>query len=435
MTTETHEAQQGSTTSPVGAAETVEGAGAAEAIEAFTDLFSPEGRADPYSRYARVRAIAPVCWIDGSVVLTRYDDCDRILRDAAAFPATDSSWQDKQGWPWRDHAAMESIGQSMLNKNPPEHTRLRRLVSSAFTARRMHDLSGRISELITGRLDAMAEAGAEGGPVDLHELLALPLPIAVISALLGIPESDWPWLRAQAADLSEILDLFSTEEQLGRADAAQLAITPYLHDLAGQRRAQPRDDLMTALATARDEEAGPNARLTDAELPRMVSLLFLAGYETTVNLITNGVVTLLRHPEQLRRLREDPTLAGACIEEVLRYDAPVQGTSRYSAADTVMDGVEIPAGTEILPMLGAANRDPARFADPDRFDPTRTGTKVLSFGAGVHFCIGAPLARLEASLALSALLQRFPNLELAAEPTRRGSFNLRGYSNVPVTVR
>lgn len=400
----------------------------------FDDLFSPEGRQDPYTRYALLRETAPVLrYGEGNVVLTRYEDCDRVLRDHAAFPVHLDSDVARRVQN-EGHPSLLVLGESMLERNPPDHTRLRRLVSAGFTARRVQGLTERVGELVGARLDAMAEAGADGAAVDAYEYLALPLPIAVIGTLLGIPEADWSWLRGHAADLAHVIDLITTEEQLARADAAQLAITPYLDGLVAERRSEPRDDLISALVAVQDETSGPDAALTDDEMAGMLSLLFLAGYETTVNLITNGVVELLRHPEQAEPLRADPSLAGAYVEEILRYDAPVQGTGRPAAADTVIGGEEIPAGTYLSTMLGAANRDPARFQDPDRFDPTRTGGGVLSFGAGIHFCLGAPLARLEAGLALPALLRRFPKLELAAEPTRRESFNLRGYDAVPVCI-
>jgi cytochrome P450 len=402
---------------------------------AFDGVLSAAGRSNPYPHYARLREIAPVYLTGDAAVLTRYGDCDRVLREAEAFPTEDAERRDAQGRAWRESPAVAMISGSMLGHNPPEHTRLRRLVSSAFTARRVQALGGEISTLIDRRLDAMAEAGADGGVLDFHELFALPLPMTVIGELLGIPERDIPWLRDKAKDLAEIFEMFGTDEGEGRADRAQLAITPYLRALAETRRAEPRADLMSALVAAREESAGSQAALTDDELVSAVSLLFLAGYETTVNLLTNSLVELLRHPDQAALLRGDPGLAAQCVEESLRYDTAVQGMTRHAAEDCEFGGVGVPAGTEVVTLLGAANRDPERFADPDRFDITRTGPKVLSFGAGIHFCLGAPLARLEASLALPAILGRFPNLAPAGEPTRRTSFNLRGYETVPVTVR
>lgn len=442
MTGDTYtDGKQGSMTS--------DDAARADAGAAFADLASPEGRQDPYTRYARIRAVAPAYLIPQSsaFVLTGYDGCERVLRDTAGFLVTDPAWSDRIASGWREHPSMVSIGQSLLNQNPPEHTRLRRLVSSAFTARRVGALAERVSGLIDARLDEMAEAGADGSSVDFHRALALPLPIAVIGTLLGIPEKDWPWLRDRSADLAEILDIFGTEESIAIADRAQLAVDPYLRDLAEYRRREPGDDLLSALVALRDEPddgAGGGstggAGLDDDEIVRMVSLLFLAGYETTVNLLTNGVVALLRRPEQARRLRDDLALADSCVEEALRYDAPVQATSRIVAADTEISGVSVPAGSEVLIMIGAANRDPARFEAPDRFEIDRfeaeRGTpKVLSFGGGVHFCLGAPLARLEARLVLPGLVRRFPGLALGGEPGRRDSFNLRGYASVPVTLR
>jgi cytochrome P450 len=414
---------------------TVAGMELDEASYLLGDLFSPAGRADPYPRYARLREIAPVFLYPDGVMLTRYEDCQAVLRDTSTFLVADAELRAAAGVGEAPHASSKLFADSMLGRNQPAHTRLRKLVSSAFTPRRVAELEPQISALISDLVDTMAEAGSDGSPVDLHELLALPLPVSVISTLLGVPDSDWPWMRALLSDLSAVLDVYTDEARMNRADAAYLGLRPYLRDLVAERAARPRDDLLTALAGAHDPSLGAAEQLTEDEVVTTAMLLFIAGYETTVNLITNGTVALLRHPDALRGLRADYSRTPAYVEEMLRYDAPVQGTSRATAAETMIGGVRVPAFTEVMIYIGAANRDPARFPDPDRFDPTRADTKVMSFGAGIHFCLGAPLARLEAGLAFPAMLDRFPSLELASEPVRRESFNLRGFDSVPLTVR
>lgn len=406
------------------------------AAAAFADLVTPAGRDNPYPCYARMRESDPVhVTPTGEVILTRYEDCVRLLRDSR-FTVSDFEVRERYNPGWREREAMAALGASLLFIDPPDHTRLRRLVNGAFTARRVHELSDRVERLITARLDAMADAGCDGSPVDIRDLLAFPLPVAVIGALVGVPEADWEWLQGPAADMTTIVDLFVEAEDLDRADAAAAVMVPYFAELMAQRRAHPRDDMVSALLAAQRATAGdPAAGADDDELLRVLLLLFIAGFETTVNLITNGVVALAEHPDQAAMLRDDSSLAPALVEEVLRYDAPVQGTGRFSATPIEFAGVTVTPRTPVLAFLGAANRDPARFPDPDRLDLTRRDTKVASFGGGIHFCLGAPLARLEAGLAFPMLYRRFPRLATAGEPTRRLGFNLRGFAKVPVTLR
>jgi cytochrome P450 len=291
-------------------------------------------------------------------------------------------------------------------------------------------LAPMVEDFVKRTMDEMADAGSDGGVIDLRDLFALPLPVAVIAALLGVPEQDWLWLRGLATDLTPLVDFFAGEAEFDLADAAADVFVPYFEELAERRRREPADDMISGLVARQDGDA-----LTGAEVVQTVLLLFVAGFETSVNLLTNGALALLQHPDQLALFRADPSLAEGVVEESLRYDAPVQGASRIALADGEIAGVRVRRGREIWTLLGAANRDPGQFADPDRFDITRAGTKVATFGFGAHFCLGAPLARLEARVAFTALVERFPGLALAGERERRVNFNLRGFTRFPVTVR
>jgi cytochrome P450 len=404
----------------------------AAADTALRELLTPEGREDPYTRYATLRECSPVHASRlGLFVLTRYDDCAAMLR-SPAYRVHDDAWLDAMIPNWRERPALATGGQSLIFRNPPDHTRLRSLVNGPFTPRRVQSLKAQVERFVTAQLDAMADAGGDGGAVDLRDMLALPLPVAMIGLLLGVPESDWEWVRGPATDLTPLVDFFPSSEDLDRADKAAGFFVPYFRELARERARRPADDLISALVAARDEDG---QRLTEDELTETAILLFIAGFETSVNLITNGVLAMLEHPDQAALLRADPGLAEQMVEEALRYDAPVQGAGRVAKVDTEIAGVPVPAGKEVWALLGAANRDPAQFPDPDRFDITRTGSKVATFGGGIHFCLGAPLARLEGVVAFPKLVDRFPGLALAGEPVRRRNFNLRGFTEFPVSVQ
>ena len=387
------------------------------------ELTQPAGRDDPYPRYEALRRTAPVALAeDGAIVLTRYADCHAVLHDPRFGRPDADELLTAIGLPnWRELPAIWTLNTSMLSVNPPDHTRLRRLVSRSFTARRVEQLRESVAGLVERLLDDL-----EGGG-DFVDTFAFPLPVAVIGELLGVPESDRAQFQPLVRDWTMILDVFDLDV-LTRANEAAAEMRHYLGELAQARRRNPQDDLISALVGTGDDDV-----LTEDELVTMAALLFSAGFETTTHLLGNGLVALLAHPEQAEALRRDPGLAPAAVEELVRFDSSVQITGRMALADTEVGGVPMPAGSRLVCYLGAANRDPDRFRDPDRLDLTRREGAPLSFGGGAHYCLGAPLARLEAQLALPALLQRFPDLALAVGARRRDSLTLRGYLSLPVT--
>ena len=390
----------------------------AETGELLGELTTMTGREDPYPRYDRLREIAPLIRApDGALVVTRYADCSTVVRDArfGHFPTEMLAFAGLPD-PTR-HPAMRMLFGSLLSLNPPDHTRLRRLVSSTFTARRVQSLRPAIETMVAGLLDDLA------GESDFIERFAFPLPVNVIGELLGVPGPDRAQFQTLVRDWTRVLDVI-TGEVLERADPAATTIREYLAGLVAERRAAPRDDLISALVAA--EEAGD--RLSEDELLTMAALLFAAGFETTTNLLANGLVALRRNPGQEFG---DPAVA---VAELLRYDSPVQIVARVTWDDVELGGTTVGGGERVIAYLGAGNRDPERFPDPHRLDLSRADNAPLSFGGGIHYCLGAPLARLEAQIAFPALLQRFPDIEIG-RPERRDSLTLRGYTRLPVLAR
>jgi cytochrome P450 len=323
--------------------------------------------------------------------------------------------------------AVVELSHMMLMRDPPDHTRLRGLVTKAFTARRVEALRGRIAELTGGLLDRVIDHGG----MDAVRDLAFPLPVLVICELLGIPEADRDrFVNGTASGAALLNPTPPSRAELDAANAGAAATGAYFEALFEQRRREPGDDLISQLVQA--EEAGD--RLSTAELRANVALLFAAGHETTVNLIGNGLLSLHRNSEQWRALHDDPGLLPNAIEEVLRYECPVQAVARTVAEPMELGGVALAKGEIVVALIGAANRDPAVFAEPDRMDITRSDLRPLSFGGGIHFCLGAQLARIEAEIVFGTLLRRLPEMRLpeADRPQWRPSFTLRGLTSLPV---
>lgn len=381
-------------------------------------------RRDPYPVYAELRARGPV----HRVVIPEGHEAWLIVGYEAGRAALNDARLSKV---WSNAAPELGVrtvasGLSMLSADPPVHSRLRKLVAREFTTRRVDAMAPRVQALADGMLDAMAEEPSRRG--DLVESLAFPLPISVICDLLGVPFMD----REQFRSWSNIaLSTPSAEARTAAADA----MTSFLVRLVADKRERPGDDLMSALIHTADEDGD---RLNADELLGMAWVLLVAGHETTVNLISNGVLALLTHPEQLAALRADPDgLMDGAVEEILRYDGPVETpTYRFSTAPVEVGGTVIPGdGRLVLVALADADRDPARFPDPGRFDIRRDARGHVAFGHGIHYCLGAPLARLEARIALRGLLDRFPGLALDADPAGiawRGGLLIRGPERLPV---
>lgn len=402
-----------------------------DASEAVALLMSPPGRLDPYPTYERLRAHGPVVpTAAGFFVVTGYTEADAVLRNPR-FGVMDDEERDGVFPHWQDSPAMMSISQSMIRANPPDHSRMRRLAAGVFTPRRVAALREVVAAQADELIDEMIRAGRGGAPVDFLGSFAYPLPVTVICALLGVPAADWAQFRRWASDLTGVLEPEITPQELAIADAGATELRDYFTELIAQRRRDPTDDLTTALVQAHDADGD---RLSGEELLANLVLLLVAGFETTTNLLGNGLFVLLTHPESATALRDQPELAPGYVDELLRYDSPVQLTTRTVRESVPLAGVELPAGSWLLVLLGAANRDPARFTDPARFDPGRAQSPPLSFGAGAHYCLGAGLARLEAQVAFPLLLRRLPELALAGEPIRRNRLTLRGYETLPVTV-
>jgi pimeloyl-[acyl-carrier protein] synthase len=390
--------------------------------ELLFNPLDPDFIADPYPRYRRLRAEDPVHQSPmGFWVLTRYDDVAGILRDP------------RFGRKGFDRLLAARFGDagfdlSMLFRDPPDHTRLRTLVTKAFTPRAIEQMRERIQQIVDELLEAVRPRRA----MDLVADFAYPLPVIVICEMLGVPDTDRQRFRDWTVHIARALDAIALPmepEVIARGLAARHALADYFRGLVAERRRQPRGDLLSELIAA--EEQGD--RLTEGELMATILLLFVAGHETTVNLIGNGTLALLRHPDQLRRLREDPSLLPGAVEELLRYDGPVQRTGRSCSTEVQIGGRTIPENSVVLGIIGAANRDPAIFPDPDRLDVTRGENRHLAFGWGIHFCLGASLARLEAQIALGTVVRRLPHLALAtAAPEWRPASALRGLVALPV---
>ena len=397
----------------------------------LSNLLRPEIRADPYPFYAQIRSHDPVHWDEamGAWVLTRYADVASAFNDARFSRA-----QGLAGWykhrPESEQSVAEPIyhaySKMMTYSDPPYHTRLRGLANKAFTPRVVEQMRRHIQQIVDDLLDAIQARGQ----MDVIHDLAYPLPIIVIAEMLGLPAEERQRFKEWSDDLFAVIGLVRHSPHLmDEASQSLVEMTDYVTVLSKERRLQPREDLLTALVTVVDQ----GERLTQEELVANVGLILAAAHETTTNLIGNGTLALLRNPDEMLKLRADPALINPAVEEMLRYDNPAQIVFRSVTDDVEMDGKRIGKGQLVNLVLGAANRDPAHYSEPDRFDITRNESRHVGFGLGIHFCLGAPLARLEGQIAFTTLLRRFPRLRLASDALEWQEHpTFRGLKSLPV---
>lgn len=412
------------------------------------DPLSPDIIADPYPLYRRLRAGVPVHRTKtGFILVSRHADVSAILRDRRFGKDFVGRMTRRHGPAIFDEPVYRSLRHWMLHQDPPEHTRLRGLVTQAFSARRIESMRGRIQQIVDEALDCVAPMRR----ADLIADFALQLPVTVISEMLGIPSEHHPIIfdclgqrndaQDSAADRAALDRLANVKSgggslQASRADldaanAGNKAVSDYFRQLIALRRRRPGEDLTSRLIQAEEH----SSKLSDEEIIGNILLLFGAGHETTVNLIGNAILAIYRHPDQLTVLRDEPSLIANAVEECLRYDSAVQLTGRTALERVRIAGTDLMAGESVLCLLGSANRDPEAYRDPDRLDIRRTNVRPLSFGGGIHFCLGAQLARIETEVAISTLLRRLPGLALdeADRPQWRPTFIHRGLRRLPAT--
>lgn len=392
--------------------------------------FDPQFRVDPYSVYQKLRSEDPIHESFFGCCISRYADCIATLRD----PRASSDLRNSQSYQLAVEQGLYDPDQEILSKSPPflvrdppDHTRLRGLVSKAFTPKVIEGLHPHIQEIVDGLLDRVIAKGS----MEVIEDFAYPLPVTAICEMLGVPPEDRETFKEWSRELSRGLDpagVFSPEVVERRRQAGN-AFVEYFRSLIAERRRSPRDDLLSALIAVEEE----GDKLTEEELLATCVFLLAAGHETTVNLIGNGILALLRHPDQFERLRDDPSLTPSAVEEFLRYDPPVQMAMRAAREDIEMGGKTIRQGQQIVILLGSANRDPDVFPDPDRLDITRGDSRHIAFSYGLHFCLGAPLARAEGEIAFRTLVRRLQRLEILAEaPEYKENVVVRGLRSLPV---
>jgi cytochrome P450 len=386
----------------------------------------PQVVADPYPVFAARRAVEPVGWSEalGEWVTFGHAEADAVLRHRGLGRLWRLRWPDE---PLPNYTLLHE--HSLLENEPPTHTRLRRLVAAGFGRRQVERLRGRVTEIARGLARDVRDAAAGGSTVDLMPLYAGPLPVAVIATLLGVPDGDRGLLRPWS---NAIVKLYEPAPPVDKRRAAETAATDYVGYVRGlidYRRRHPGEDLLSDLIATRDADG---SRLSEDELVATAVLLQMAGHEASVNVVGNGTYALLSHPAERARLTAD--LVPGAVEELIRYDSPLQLFERTATEPVRIGSVTVEPGQKIAALLGAANRDPAVFADPDRLDLARWPNPHLGFGAGIHFCLGAPLARVELQASLATLLTDLPGLALAGEPTRHPTFTHRGFATLPVTL-
>jgi cytochrome P450 len=402
------------------------------ADEILAELLTDEARANPYPLFRALRELGPIAPLTRGVtaaspfaaVVTGYDLADEVLRDVDFYKYSAPGWQ--------QHTLLTTFQTSMMFTNPPEHPRMRNPFSKAFTPRRLAAVDPIIESVVARLLDQMEERGAGGATLDFVEEFASQMPAVAMAAFIGIPLEDLDWYRAQVRPIDAFMDLNGkTRVSLREANQAAQELRDYYADLIDQRRARPREDLLSELI--RSIDAGEH-QLTDAELISNLIVLFNASFVTTIYLLGSGLPLLLSRPDITAALPGNSDLALDCVHEILRCESPVQFATRVVPADMELAGVPVSQGGVLLVLVGAANRDPDRFVDPDTFEPAREKLTSLGFGAGAHYCLGAVVARSEGRIAFPSLFKRFPHLALAGEPVGSGSLFLRGMHSVPVTL-
>ncbi|WP_433538840.1 cytochrome P450 [Micromonospora sp. CA-249363] len=395
----------------------------------LTGLYSEEGRQNPYPWYARLHRLGPVSAVPPraehrtvAAVAVGYDLIDQMLRDPR--------WTKQPPPGWEEHEILRTFQTSMMFINPPDHTRMRHVFSRTFTPRRLGALEPVILRVVDELLDRMADAG--DSVVDFVADFAYPIPALVMAEFIGIPAGELTWYRDRVERIDEFLDVAGkTPQRLAAANTAAQELRTFYRELLAHRRRTPGEDLISALVEA---VGSGEVELTEEELISNLIVLFNASFVTTVYMFSNGLPLLLAHPGAVTALPTDNALAVGCVDEVLRLQSPVHFLARAAPEDTVLAGVPVAEGDNVLIIIGAANRDPARFPDPDVFDPTRTGPPSLAFGVGLHFCLGAAVSRLEGRLALPRLFARFPRLAVTETPTYSGSLFLRGIDKLLVST-
>jgi cytochrome P450 len=396
------------------------------------DPWDPDFLADPYPAYAELRARGRVQYFEptNQWLVPHHADVSALLRDRRLGRTYQHRFTHEdfgRSAPAPEHEPFHTLNDhGMLDLEPPDHTRIRRLVSKAFTPRTVERLKPYVARLAGELVDGLVRSG--GG--DLLTDVAEPLPVAVIAEMLGIPEADRAPLRPWSADICGMYELNPSEDTAAKAVRASVEFSDYLRELIAERRKEPGDDLISGLIEAHDEDD----RLTEQEMISTAVLLLNAGHEATVNATVNGWYALFRNPAQLAALRADHSLVPTAIEELMRYDTPLQLFERWVLDEIEIDGTAIPRGAEIAMLFGSANHDPAVFHNPGHLDLTRRDNPHISFSAGIHYCIGAPLARLELAASMTALLERAPTLALVAEPNRKPNFVIRGLEGLSVEV-
>jgi cytochrome P450 len=399
------------------------------------ELLGEKLRHDPYPFYARLHEqgqavrLSPQDRYDAAVY--GYQAADQVLRDPA-FCVLEDDVADRGGARWRDHPVLRTLQTSMFNASGNDLVRLRRLFGQMFSARRMAAMGPSIERATDRALDRLAGAGAHGTAVDFVAELAVPLPADVIGDVVGVPQDARAWLPPRVLAFDAVLELYGRSfRALRAADGAAEELIAYYSGLLAARRADPREDLVSTLAQVQAENPD---ELADFELIANLIVVFNAGFRTTASLLGSGLTLLAEHPDARAALRADPSLSAAYVEEMLRFEPPVQFKVIYAAEDTEIEGVPVAKGESVVVLTGAANRDPRQFPDPDTFDPSRAENRHLAFSAGPHYCLGATLGRAEAEHAFPRILERFPSLALAGKPHGRRDLFMRGYKRLPVRL-